>query len=133
MCIRDSGSGTYYASFDVSGITLSACETALNDAILAYASTAWSWTNCTLKSIDSYFDSGVIVSPAVAGGDNGGSTGSAGVVNEIAVEVSHLASQYDLCGYQNELDRLDARYGIDQYKSKMIEIYRQATRKSPQE
>ncbi len=128
--VNNDGSGTYYASFDVSGPTLSACQTALDDAILAYASTAWSWTYCTLKSIDSYFDYGVIVSPAVSGGGSGGSSGNAGIVNEIAVEVSNLASQYDLGGYQNELDRLDARYGINEYKSEMIKIYRQATRRS---
>ena len=126
--LGNDGSGSYYYTFSVSGYTLSQCETALDDAIANHAN-VWSWTYCKLQSIDSYFELDIFT-PVGLGGVNGGSGSNGTVIAEIAHQSAELANQYDLEGYQAELDRLNARYRINQYKAELMEIYRQATRQS---
>ena len=126
--LGNDGSGSYYYTFSVSGNTLSQCETALDDAIASHAN-VWGWTYCKLQSIDTYFELDIFT-PGGLGDVNGGSGNNGTVITEIAHKSEELASQYDLGGYQIELDRLNARYRINEYKSELMDIYRQATRQS---
>lgn len=117
------GSGDYYAHEVISGATLAECTTNLN---AAKASTVWwSWSACQLKSIHSAYKDGVYT--VAAGGDG------SNVIDQISSDVADLSIQYDLNGYQDELDELDARYRINEYKDAMVEIYQQATRRPNEE
>ena len=123
---HNDGSLVYYTSFTVSGPTEQACQTELDNATIG--TNAWEWTYCSLSAVNDLGYPGYINQrPQTTGGNNGNSGGIGIDVDQVAAEVAELASRYNLDGYQVELDELDSRYGIIEFKTKMIEIYQQAT------
>ncbi len=119
------GSGGSYGNdpgdyhYNVSGVTQQACDAERSNAMLN--PNVSSATECQFVPIDLYFNN-IVYPLAVYNGRNN-------TINaQIEPQVATLASQYDLSDFQDELKELEHRYNISEYKTNVMEIYREAHR-----